>query len=111
MDEIKNIVANTSFTMKEFVGRLDSDNRESFAIASGSFDPVALNAIEKSSDKKIKGIYTLYGTIDARDITQINTNENIFLIDLIANELKNTMQFNKPVEFEVHNPFWYIETK
>jgi hypothetical protein len=37
------------------------------------------------------------------------TDQDIYLVDVIANVIKEEIKTNLPIDVEVQTPFWYIE--
>lgn len=62
------------------------------------------------NDATFKGFYALDGVVgDADKITDIVSEENVFLADVIANFAKDEVHTQLPVEVEVQSPYWHTE--
>lgn len=118
LNEIEQYIQ-SGITVSEYIGRaFKNSERFTFAGVTNNLDTIqsSIDTIfDEHKEHEIAGIFALHGTInDASMLESLLNDANIYLIDLTQIEYKEKIQgedpYNLPIEFEVHSPYWYIES-
>lgn len=125
LEELDNFINSNDLEISSYVGRAFGEDNEkvTFSGVVNNLSDIDLENIVKVSavedTNKIAGFFTINATVkNAHAMENILDNRDVFLVDVLRNEIEENVKDKikekekneePDIDFEVHNPYWYIE--